>query len=98
MNQKRNPSGPEQNQRDEESLNQNALKEPAEGSRENALANVDESEAQKPRPRDAGQRNSYPRTEGDEGGGITNRPLDRELQEQSEVPPRGETKDEDRNA
>ena len=33
-------------------------------------------------------------------GGITNRPLDREQEEQDEVPPRGRTKDEDagRNA
>ena len=29
-------------------------------------------------------------------GGITNRPLDREIEEQESVPPRGETKEEDR--
>jgi hypothetical protein len=28
-------------------------------------------------------------------GGITNRPLDREIHEQDEVPPRGRTKDEE---
>lgn len=34
----------------------------------------------------------------DEAGGITNRPLEREEREQEEVPPRGQRKDEARNA
>jgi hypothetical protein len=33
-----------------------------------------------------------------QGGGVTNRPLDREQKEQDELPPRGQTKDEKRNA
>jgi hypothetical protein len=33
---------------------------------------------------------------GEQGGGITNRPLDREEDEQAQVPPRGQTKDEER--
>lgn len=32
----------------------------------------------------------------DQGGGITNRPLGRELEEQAQVPSRGHTKDEER--
>ena len=35
--------------------------------------------------------------EGQQGGGITNRPLAEEQQEQDEVPPRGQTKDEERH-
>jgi hypothetical protein len=56
--------------------NQNASKEPAEGSRENVQANV-------------------PARDTDDTGGITNRPLHREQEEQAEVPPRGQTKDEE---
>ena len=63
---------------DQDRPNQNANKEPAEGSREN----VREKEKQ---------------NEGKQGGGITNRPLAEEQQEQDEVPPRGQTKDEERN-
>jgi hypothetical protein len=58
--------------------NQNANKEPAEGSRETVRANQDEGN---------------PRQGGQPAAGITNRPLEREQQEQSEVPPRGKTKD-----
>jgi hypothetical protein len=38
------------------------------------------------------------RDQAGQGGGITNRPLDREQREQEEVPPRGRTRDEDNNA
>jgi hypothetical protein len=61
--------------------NQNANKEPAEGSRE-TVGTGDER----------GQRGSA-----QHGAGITNRPLGREQKEQDEVPPRGQTKDEERN-
>jgi hypothetical protein len=64
-------------QQDMDRPNQNANKEPAEGSRETVRDNE---------------------RQGDQGGGITNRPLKREQQEQEEVPPRGKTKDEERNA
>lgn len=87
-----------QSSQDQDRPNQNANKEPAEGSREDVLANEAREESRKPRPRDAGERNEYPRQGGEQGGGITNRPLDRELKEQAEVPARGQTKDEDSNA
>jgi hypothetical protein len=38
------------------------------------------------------------RNQAGQGGGITNRPLDREQREQEEVPPRGQSRDEDSNA
>jgi hypothetical protein len=89
----------DEGQRDQDRPNQNANKEPAEGSRETVRANQDRDEGGgQPRPRDAGERNEYPRQEGDRGSGITNRPLDRELKEQAEVPTRGRTNDEDRHA
>ena len=67
-------------QHDLDRPNQNANKEPAEGSRE--TVRDDDADVNR----------------GDQGGGITNRPLGREQKEQSEVPPRGKTKDEERNA
>jgi hypothetical protein len=98
MDQDRNEDRGQQGGRDQDRPNQNANKEPAEGSRETVSSNQDEGAKREPRPGDAGQSNEYPRHEGEQGGGITNRPLDRELQEQSEVPSRGQTKEEDRNA
>jgi hypothetical protein len=79
MEQDRNQNQGEQGRGDEsmrnqDRPNQNANKEPAEGSRENVRS--DEA--------------------GEQGGGITNRPLNREQQEQAQVPPRGQTKDEER--
>jgi hypothetical protein len=71
----------QQRQPDVDRPNQNANKEPAEGSRETVDAN-----------KTPGDRGSA-----QHGAGITNRPLEREEQEQSEVPPRGQTKDEERN-
>ena len=35
----------------------------------------------------------YDETTGDEGGGITNRPLDEEIENQAAVPERGESRD-----
>ena len=66
---------------DQDRPNQNANKEPAEGSRETT---------------DANQGGANERG-GQHGGGITNRPLQREQREQEEVPPRGKTKDEERH-
>ena len=68
---------------DQDQPNQNANKEPAEGSRETVGGNQDDVRQGQDR---------------DNAGGITNRPLDREQQEQSELPPRGQAKDEERNA
>jgi hypothetical protein len=64
---------------DRDRPNQNANKEPAEGSRDSVRGGAN-------------------RDEPGQGGGITNRPRDREQREQEEVPPRGQTKNEDRNA
>lgn len=71
---------------DQDRPNQNANKEPAEGSRDTA------------RERETMSRERHGSTASEQAGGITNRPLEREAQEQHEVPPRGRTKDEDRNA
>jgi hypothetical protein len=57
--------------------NDASMKEPAEGSRENVNVEAPADE----------------RSGGGNAGGITNRPLDREQQEQSEVPPRGTAKE-----
>ena len=71
----------DQKTQDVDRPNPNANKEPAEGSRETVDANQ--------QPDDRG--NAQP------GAGITNRPLERERKEQQEIPPRGKTKDEERN-
>ena len=91
MDQNRSTDQGQQGTRDQDSPNQNANKEPAEGSRETVRGN----QGQGPQGGQDTGRNEYPRTEGEQGGGITNRPLDRELEEQSQVPPRGRTKDEE---
>jgi hypothetical protein len=60
-------------------------KEPAEGSRETVNANLD----------DAGAHERYSETtarESERAGGITNRRLDEEIENQRDVPPRGSTK------
>jgi hypothetical protein len=64
---------------DEDRPNQASNKEKAEGSRENVNVNP-ESELPE---------SSF----GESGGGITNRPLEEEEQNQDRVPPRGERKD-----
>jgi hypothetical protein len=38
----------------------------------------------------------YDETTGDEGGGITNRPLEEEIENQESLPERGQTKNENR--
>lgn len=94
MDQNRTQNQTQPNQ-DFDRPNQNANKEPAEGSRDTVRAqNPGAQNPEQDRNRDerAGQ------NRGDQGAGITNRPLDREQQEQREVPPRGRTKDETRNA
>ena len=47
-----------------------------------------------------GSRDNVRANQGTEGqqGGITNRPVERERNEQAQVPPRGQTKEEDENA
>jgi hypothetical protein len=58
--------------------NDASVKEKAEGSRENV---------------NAGASDDATNTAGANGGGITNRPLDEEEQEQEQLPPRGTAKD-----
>jgi hypothetical protein len=63
-----------------------AEREPAEGSRDTVNANLD----------DEGARERYRETtahERERAGGITNRRLDEEIENQREVPPRGTTKE-----
>jgi hypothetical protein len=68
--------------------------EPAEGSRETVNANLDDNQRARERFKDA---NTDPKNRDDagrdEGGGITNRPLREEIDEQSELPQRGEAKE-----
>jgi hypothetical protein len=68
--------------------NQSANQEQAEGSRETVDANDSESEE-----RDRFD-NSDTRSRGrdEQAGGITNRPLEEEIANQREVPPRGDVK------
>jgi hypothetical protein len=65
--------------------------EQAEGSRETVNANLDTEDPAQERYKGA-QRGRDAETT---GGGITNRPLSREIEEQEQLPPRGESKDED---
>ena len=69
--------------------NQSANQEQAEGSRETVNAgNERERET-----RDRFNEGDPPRAERDENaGGITNRPLDQEIDNQRELPPRGDVK------
>ena len=68
--------------------------EPAEGSRETVNANLDDNERERERLEGA---NTDPKNRDDagrdQGGGITNRPLREEIDEQSELPQRGEAKE-----
>jgi hypothetical protein len=68
--------------------------EPAEGSRETVNANSDDNQRERERFEGA---NTDPKNRddagGDQGGGITNRPLREEIDEQSELPQRGEAKE-----
>jgi hypothetical protein len=73
----RSESGARQQREDQDRPNQNANKEPAEGSRETVRGNQTGRDT-------------------DDAGGITNRPLHREAEEQEQVPPRGQSKDEER--
>ena len=61
--------------------------EPAEGSRETAIQNAEEGARERMDPADAqGEGASQ------DAGGITNRPLHEEVENQREVPPRGTAK------
>jgi hypothetical protein len=65
--------------------NQSSEQEPAEGSRDPVDRNVDDKAADE-RYGDSDEQQA------DEGGGITNRPLARERQEQRDLPPRGDAR------
>jgi hypothetical protein len=69
--------------------NQSANQEQAEGSRETVDVNDEPNSPQRDRfdnsDTQSGERN-------EQAGGITNRPLDEELANQREVPPRGDVK------
>jgi hypothetical protein len=68
--------------------NQAANQEQAEGSRETVNANVEDSE-----DRDRFDNSDTQSGQRDEqAGGITNRPLDEEIANQRELPPRGDVK------
>ena len=69
--------------------NQSANQEQAEGSRETVDVNVERESEQRDRV-DNSDTQSGQRDE--QAGGITNRPLDEELANQREVPPRGDVK------
>jgi hypothetical protein len=62
--------------------------EKAEGDRSTAEKNIRESES--------GSGAGYRDENGDNAGGITNRPLDQEIENQAELPHRGQSKDESR--
>jgi hypothetical protein len=81
-----------------------SAKEEAEGSRENlntTSGGPRGEEADSPMERGSGQMSKDPENaEGrqpgrDQGGGISNRPLEQELKGQRELPPRGESKKEE---
>lgn len=66
--------------------------EKAEGSRETVNANLDENDAARDRfDEERAERGT------DKAGGITNRPLSREIEEQGQLPERGEAKDPDKD-
>jgi hypothetical protein len=73
---------------EQRTLNQAANQEQAEGSRETVNANVEDSE-----DRDRFDNSDTQSGQRDEqAGGITNRPLDEEIANQRELPPRGDVK------
>jgi hypothetical protein len=80
MDQNRNQNQGEQGQADDNTRNQD---------RPNQNANKEQAE---------GSRDNVRANDGSaqQGAGITNRPLDQEQDEQAQVPPRGQTKDEER--
>jgi hypothetical protein len=80
MDQDRNQNQGEQGRGDESTRNQD---------RPNQNANKEQAE---------GSRENVRANEGSaqQGAGITNRPLEQEQNEQAQVPPRGQTKDEER--
>jgi hypothetical protein len=66
--------------------NRSANMEKAEGNRSTAERNLRESES--------GSGASYRDENGDNAGGITNRPLDQEIDNQAELPHRGQSQEE----
>jgi hypothetical protein len=67
--------------------------EPAEGSRETVNANLDENHGERDRFKDADGKSTGDEARGNQGGGITNRPLREEIEEQRELPQRGNAKE-----
>ena len=76
---------------DQDRPNQNANKAKAEGERSAADASRGGS------PRDGHPERSYPAGERSGTGGITNRPISEEMENQEELPERGTQKDETSN-
>jgi hypothetical protein len=70
---------------DENIPNQASNMEPAEGSRETVDANFDKQQG-------SSQKGGNQAGGNQAGGGITNRPIDEEIENQRDLPPRGEAK------
>ena len=75
---------------DNNTPSRSANMEKAEGDRSTAEQNINQSES--------GSGASYRDENGDNAGGITNRPLDQEIENQAELPDRGKSKDESRRS
>jgi hypothetical protein len=75
---------------DNNTPSRSANMEKAEGDRSTAEQNIKQSES--------GSGASYRDENGDNAGGITNRPLDQEIENQAELPNRGKSKDESRRS
>jgi hypothetical protein len=73
---------------DNNTPSRSANMEKAEGDRSTAENNINEIKS--------GSGASYRDENGDNAGGITNRPLDQEIENQAELPHRGQSKDEPR--
>ena len=75
---------------DNNTPSRSANMEKAEGDRSTAEKNISKSES--------GSGASYRDENGDNAGGITNRPLDQEVENQAELPDRGQSEDEPRRS
>ena len=69
--------------------NTEAAQEPAEGSRETAGANADAGARER---FDTNRAQRGERGEDEDAGGITNRPLEEEIENQRDLPPRGKAR------
>ncbi len=75
----------------------NTSRNPRQGAPNNASA-MEKAEGSRENLNDSPGRGREQMADNDNAGGITNRPLDEEDQEQDELPPRGSRKDEDNDA